>query len=369
MRIILLILLALGIFAAWYLARRSAFVFGTRAGWWYVGYGLVMFFSLASMVVGGMPWSAAPVVRLLVMCGGVCVGFLIYLFISTLLTDLVRLLVPMRPWLFGTIAVSLALGMSIVTMAVAASPRMVEQTVALPKLERPMRVVQLTDTHFGFYRGEAHMRHLVEMVNAARPDLVLFTGDCFDSWYRFSVETVAPLRELEAPIYFVAGNHEGYLDAAMAKRLLREAGVRVLENEVVCEKGLCIVGLDFMAQDTVNAGHHAPRRPETIENTLPKLPIDRTKPVIALHHSPVGADYMEAAGVDLLLSGHTHGGQLWPLTWVNNRLFPFNRGLDRHGRMQVYVSVGSGTFGPPMRLGTVSEVTLLQLVPAVKEWK
>ena len=140
----------------------------------------------------------------------------------------------------------------------------------------------------------------------------------------------------------------------------------MLENEVTTNKGLCIVGLEYMSADTKSTNAHAPHRSETIESTLPSLPIDKTLPVIALQHSPIGTDYIEKAGIDLLLSGHTHGGQLWPLTWINNHVFRYNKGLNRQNTLQIYTSCGSGSFGPPMRMGTSSEVTLLHLEPASK---
>ena len=210
------------------------------------------------------------------------------------------------------------------------------------------------------------MQKLVNLVNEAKPDIIFFTGDCFESWYNFNAQTLEPFAQLNAPIYFVEGNHDGYVNNKQAKQLLREAGVHVLENEVTTDKGLCIVGLEYMSADTKSTNTHAPHRSETIESTLPSLPIDKTLPVIALQHSPIGTDYIEKAGIDLLLSGHTHGGQLWPLTWINNHVFRYNKGLNRQNTLQIYTSCGSGSFGPPMRMGTSSEVTLLHLEPADK---
>ncbi len=360
--ILALLLLILG-FAVWYLARRTAFIFNTRTGWWYAVYGIALLSGFYFMMAASQAWTVRPLAHFCSLAGGVMVGFLFFLTLFMLAVDMVHCFVRMPRWLFGGLVALLSVGMTVFSMHKAFSPQVVEVRIRLPKLQHPLRAVQLTDLHIGHYRGEKHVQHIVNQVNSLHPDIVFFTGDCFESWYNLDGRAIAPLEQLQAPLFFVAGNHEGYVDSDRAKHLLRDAGVRVLENEVVESKGLCIVGLDYMSADAQHVGMHAPKRPETIENTLPKLPIDTSLPVIVLHHSPIGADYMENAGASLLLSGHTHGGQIFPLTLLNNLLFKFNRGLNMQNSMQVYTSCGTGTFGPPMRFGTVSEITLIDFIP------
>ena len=360
--ILALLLLILG-FAVWYLARRTAFIFNTRAGWWYAVFGIALLSGFYFMMAASEAWSVRPLAHFCSLAGGVMVGFLFFLTLFMLAVDMVHCFVRMPRWLFGGLVALLSVGMTVFSMYKAFSPQVVEVRIRLPKLQHPLRAVQLTDLHIGHYRGEKHVQQIVNQVNSLHPDIVFFTGDCFESWYNLDGRAIAPLEQLQVPLFFVAGNHEGYVDSDRAKQLLREAGVRVLENEVVESKGLCIVWLDYMSADAQHVGMHAPKRPETIENTLPKLPIDTSLPVIVLHHSPIGADYMENAGASLLLSGHTHGGQIFPLTLLNNLLFQFNRGLNTQNRLQVYTSCGTGTFGPPMRFGTVSEITLIDFIP------
>ena len=360
--ILALLLLILG-FAVWYLARRTAFIFNTRAGWWYAVFGIALLSGFYFMMAASEAWSVRPLAHLCSLAGGVMVGFLFFLTIFMLAVDMVHCFVRMPRWLFGGLVALLSVGMTVFSMHKAFSPQVVEVQIRLPKLQHPLRAVQLTDLHIGHYRGEKHVQRIVNQVNSLHPDIVFFTGDCFESWYNLDGQAIAPLEQLQAPVFFGAGNHEGYVDSDRAKQLLQKAGVRVMENEVVESKGLCIVGLDYMSADAQHVGMHAPKRPETIENTLPTLPIDTSLPVIVLHHSPIGAEYMEKAGASLLLSGHTHGGQIFPLTLLNNLLFKFNRGLNMQNSMQVYTSCGTGTFGPPMRFGTVSEITLINFIP------
>ena len=355
---------ALLVFAVWYLARRSAFAFGTRALWWYVGYGVALAVALASMMVAASAWTVNAPAHLLVVVGGVLTGFLMYLLLTTLIVDLVQLFAHLPRALFGGIVGTVAVGLTVFSLVTAFSPKLVEVDVQLPKLQRPLRAVQLTDTHFGHYRGKRHARKLVELVNSAHPDIIFFTGDCFESWYDFSAETITPFRDLCAPVFFVDGNHDTYVNARQAKELLRQMGVKVLENESVEYAGLQIIGLDYMVADNnARDDMHAALGNETIQSAMQKIDISEPLPTVVLHHSPMGANYMEEAGADLFLAGHTHGGQLWPVTWINDRSFQFNRGLHRLNTLQIYTSCGSGTFGPPMRLGTVSEVTVLDLRP------
>ena len=134
--------------------------------------------------------------------------------------------------------------------------------------------------------------------------------------------------------------------------------------EVVEDFGMQIVGLDYMRADDADANSmHAPVGEVTISSFCDTFRASDSLPVVLLHHNPCGGQYLEKAGIDLYLAGHTHGGQLFPLTLINNRVFQFNKGLYQFGKMQVYTSCGTGTFGPPMRLGTRSELTVLELKP------
>ena len=369
MRNIVFPLILIGIFAimglaVWYLARRTAFIFGTRANWWYVAYSITLVSSLVFMFLASQPWTLNPIGHFCSIASSVMVGILLYLLMVMILVDWVQWFAHLPHWLFGTVVGTLTLIVCGYATYNASNTKLVEVKVQLPKLQQNIRIVQLTDTHIGHFRGKEHVQKLVSLVNKANPDIIFFTGDCFESWYNFNAQTLEPLAQLQAPIYFVEGNHDGYVNSKQAKQLLREAGVHVLENEVATDKGLCIVGLEYMSADTKSVNAHAPHRSETIESILPSLPIDKTLPVIALQHSPIGTNYIEKAGIDLLLSGHTHGGQLWPLTWINNRAFRYNKGLSKQNTLQIYTSCGSGSFGPPMRLGTPSEIAVLDLETA-----
>ena len=355
--------------AVWYIARRTAFIFGCKPFWFYIGYTLLLAATFVFTFGGASQWTNNAFCHVLFCIFSEMLGVLLYLFLTMLLVDIVQLFAHWTPRVFGIIVFSLTALVCTGATVNAFTPRLKSVTVALPKLRQPTRVVLLSDTHLGHFRGTRHVQKLADLINRAEPEIVFFTGDCFESHYNLDIRTLEPLKHLKAPVYFVSGNHDGYVGTDSVKALLRQAGVRVLETEVVEECGLQILGLDYMRIDD-NDGNamHAPVGKATVKSVCDTFQASRELPVIALHHNPSGGQYLEKAGVDLYLGGHTHGGQLFPLTLINDRLFQFNRGLYRLGDLQAYTSCGTGTFGPPMRLGTGSEITVLELKPQQGEF-
>ena len=348
--------------AIWYLSRRTAFIFGCKPGWFYIGYTLALVGSFVFTFGGASEWTNNAVCHILFCIFSTLLGILLYLLLIMIVVDIVQLFAHFPARVFGLIVGVLTVGLCAGSIINAFVPRLTPVSVELPNLQKPVRAVLLSDTHLGHFRGKRHVQRLVNMVNKANPDIVFFTGDCFESPYNLNVETVEPLKQIKAPIYFVSGNHDGYVGTDSVKNLLRQVGVNVMNTEVAEACGLQIVGLDYMRADDQDANHmHAPVGDATIESISQSLIQKGNLPIVVLHHNPCGGEYLEKAGVDLYLAGHTHGGQLYPLIWVNDRVFQFNRGLRRLGNMQVYTSCGSGTFGPPMRLGTRSEITVMEI--------
>ena len=359
----ILFLAVLGL-AVWYVASRTSWLLGIRPLWCYIGFGVALVLSFAAMASYAAEFTAGPVMHPLTVFFCYLCAVLVILLMMLVLVDLVHSFVPFSKAVFGISVLLLTAGVSAYGFIHAASPKLKEVTVELPHLEKEVIAVQLTDVHVGHFRGRKHLRKLVDMVNAAGPDVVFFTGDFIESWYNCSEEVVEPMKGLMAPVIFVDGNHDTYVDADFVKGLCRKAGMRVMENEAVECAGLQIVGLDYMvADETARDNMHAAKNGETIKGAMLKMGVKDSLATVVLHHSPVGAGYIEAAGADLFLAGHTHGGQFFPLTLINDRLFEYNRGLYHRDSMAVYVSCGSGTFGLPLRLGTDSEVTLLHLKP------
>ena len=239
-----------------------------------------------------------------------------------------------------------------------------EQVIEIPGLKRPVTVMHISDVHLGHHRGREYLQQVVDATNQRAPDLVAITGDLVDADVAITAAFLAPLSRLAAPAFFVGGNHENYTNAPLAVRLVAQQGVRVLHNERVESHGLQLVGLDYMNADEESVDLHPSADPRTIKATLQNLALAPGTPSVLLHHSPVGVAYAEAAGFDLMLSGHTHGGQFFPNTLLAALIFPFNHGLYRQGKLQVFVTAGAGTFLQRFRLGSSNEIVLLRLVAA-----
>ena len=236
--------------------------------------------------------------------------------------------------------------------------------VELEKLPRALdgfKIAQLSDVHFGPLLGAEFLEDVLAKVHALAPDLVVITGDLVDG----SVEKLGPrierLRELRAPhgVVFVTGNHEYYSDADAWIAWLRERGVRVLMNERVS------IGADGASFDLAGI----PDRDGAMFGAEHRVDLaralagrDAARALVLLAHRPSHADLAAENGVDLQLSGHTHGGQLWPFGALVRLAEPYLAGLHLHrGRTQVYVSRGTGFWGPPMRVGNPAEIGCIVL--------
>ncbi|UYP17289.1 metallophosphoesterase [Rhodococcus sp. Z13] len=243
-------------------------------------------------------------------------------------------------------------------------PRTVTVPVALDDLPAGfdgLRIALVTDLHVGPARGADFVRQVVEQVNAQQPDLIVLGGDLADGTVELVGSDLEPLRDLQAPlgVFGVSGNHEYYSDDAESWLDHWETlGVRTLRNEhVVLERGGDVVALAGVHDYTATDPHH-PDMPAALDG------IAAGTPVILAAHQPRHVDEARELGVDLQLSGHTHGGQMWPLRPFVALANPTVTGLDRFGDTQIYTSQGTGAWGPPVRVATPPEVTILELTGA-----
>lgn len=224
-----------------------------------------------------------------------------------------------------------------------------------------LRIVTFSDGHLSATYGGRRFERLVEMVNAQQPDVVAIVGDLVDGDVDELREEVAPLADLvsDQGVYFVTGNHEYFVDTNAWLRHLPTVGVQVLRNErVAIGRAGATVDLagidDRTAASSGLAGHGA-----DLDAALDGR--DDSTPVVLLAHQPVMVEQARAAGVDLQLSGHTHGGQLWPFDYAVRLDQPAVQGWSRHGGTQLYVTPGAGYWGPPMRIGARPEITVVEL--------
>jgi predicted MPP superfamily phosphohydrolase len=247
------------------------------------------------------------------------------------------------------------------------APAIQPLTILLPRLPPELHgfsIVQLTDMHVGPTLGRDFVRDIVDRTNALSPDLIAITGDLVDGSVADLGPVIAPLKELRAKhgVFFVTGNHEYFSGAAEWVNELTRIGIRVLQNERV-SIGNGAASFDLAGVDDPSAVHYGGLPPRgAVERAL--VGRDLGRELVLLAHQPRSALDAGPFGVGLQLSGHTHGGQMWPFGVLVKLQQPFTAGLYRHQGSQIYVSRGTGYWGPPMRLAAPSEITHVRLESA-----
>jgi uncharacterized protein len=233
----------------------------------------------------------------------------------------------------------------------------------LPAALEGFSIVQISDVHVGPTIKRGYVNAIVDAANALRADVIAITGDLVDGSVPQLANDVQPLSQLTARsgVYFVTGNHEYYSGEAAWSQELRRLGVTVLKNEHVVidhfEQQLVLAGVTDFGAHQFN-----PQQRSDPQAALRGAPANAAVKVL-LAHQPRSAHAAASAGFDVQLSGHTHGGQFWPWNHFVPLQQPFTAGLHRLGQLWIYVSRGTGYWGPPKRFGAPSEITRIRLVP------
>ena len=276
---------------------------------------------------------------------------LLYLVILFLMLDLGRLvhLVP-KAWLYHNGYVSLGLFLFLFGIFLYGNlhyynkvrvPLDLKSSKPLP---RAYKVVMLSDLHLGYHNPRKELARWVDMINAEHPDFILIAGDVIDGSMRPLIEErmTEEFHRLEAPVYACLGNHEFYAGHPEAKQFYLDAGINLLiDDATVIDSSIVIIGRD----DRTNMR----RKP------IKDLMDNKDLYSIVLDHQPYNLDRAEAAGVDFQLSGHTHRGQVWPISWITDHIYECSWGSHQRGNTQFYISSGIGIWGGKFRIGTQSE--------------
>ena len=326
----------------WYVLGRLLTLFGVaRRPWWFhaalvpLSLSFVLALTLESRfgtrVTGGfftlaMGWL------------GLCGLFVWLLLVQQALALVLPL--PPRAWAIGVCAVAGGLALYASVNAHTITVRR-EQVPGLP-----LRVVHLSDIHIGSI-GPALLADIIAKTNGLHTDLVLMPGDLFDDANATTRAVSQALRQLAAPTIFTSGNHEAYAGYDQVREMLATTSIRWLRNEILETQGVTILGLD----NSYGTELMEPRLPDLSRSTAF---------TILMNHQPRGADLAARYGVGLMLSGHVHNGQIWPFNYIVGLFYPYLKGLHLVDRTYLNVSTGTGVWGPPMRLGSHSEIVLLE---------
>jgi uncharacterized protein len=212
-----------------------------------------------------------------------------------------------------------------------------------------MKIAHLADIHLGS-TSKDFLERVVEKTNSASPNLVLITGDMIDSRHPLNKGSLEVLNKIEAPVYFSTGNHEKYVGLDDVIQFLRQkTKVIPLRNDSVEFGPIRIIGLDDSYDES------------QVKKQLAGLTLNPEKFTVLMHHSPEGFFVAANAGADLMLSGHTHNGQIFPFNYFVKMHQRLIKGLYKYEGCYLYVTPGTGTWGPPMRLGSKNQVTLINL--------
>lgn len=219
---------------------------------------------------------------------------------------------------------------------------------------KPTTIVAVSDLHLGYHNRRKELSRWVDLINAEHPDAVLITGDLIDHSLRpvLGEDMAAELRRIEAPVYACMGNHEYYAERSMpgaVDKFFADSDIKLLQDSSVALPFGIIIGRD----DRTN------RHRSSVEQLTSALPDSAYK--ILLDHQPYHLEEAENAGIDLQISGHTHRGQVWPLSWVTDAVYECSWGYHRRGTTDYYVSSGLGIWGAKYRIGTQSEYLVVKI--------
>ncbi len=332
----------------YYVFAHLFYLFDVKTdGWFWIF--IIVLSLLWLMAMGFGMLHASPATNVFHVASSLWLG-LLFMFMFTLIGwDVVRQFVSPDRELVAATVVAIALGAMIYGLMNARFLRVKEHVLPTDKIEGEVRIAHLSDIHIGSVYGPSFLRKVVDRTNSLDPDMVLITGDLSDGAFDYNDDTFRALDELKAPTYYVTGNHEHYAGLTQVLGSLSKTKVHRLANSMVIEKGIQVIGVDYWAEKN------------EVAKTIDEIQPDWSLYSLLMYHVPRELDAVKQRRVDLMLSGHTHGGQFFPFTMFARLGWKKHKGLYDLGSTRLFVYSGIGTWGPPIRIGTSSQVGLLRI--------
>jgi len=287
------------------------------------------------------------ITRVLYIASATWFGVVFFLFTITLLFDIVNLFFKIRPAFMGYGIIIIVIALTSISIFNAST--ITVKTYTIPA-DVDMKIVHLSDLHIGSVHKSWYLKKIVDKTNELKPDAVMITGDLVDGPSHIGKEDIAPLKKINSEVFYVTGNHENYIGIDKVMTLINNnTHLKFLRNERTSFKGVEIIGID----DSENR--------KDAEKVLDDMKINNSKYSILLFHRPNLFDSAVSKGINLQLSGHTHNGQIFPFNLIVKAFFPRIKGLYEKDGSYLLTSTGTGTWGPPMRLGSRNEINVIEL--------
>lgn len=307
--------------------------------------------------------SYSPIGKIFYTGSAIWIGTLHWLFLATIVFGIIYIIVSFispgtNITIIAKVLILVSFGISIYGVWHSYQIKTKETVVALdnlPDLWNGKKIVLFSDTHFGNIRSVGFAKKLVSKINTEEPDMVLVAGDFFDGSPMEINKITNVFKDIKSTygVYFAPGNHEEYGNKEKFIESLSNANIHVLNNQKDIVDGLQVVGINYSST----------KGPNNQEQVLRSLDIDSGVASILIKHEPANIDIAEKFSIGLQVSGHTHKGQAFPLNYLTKSVYrKFFYGLSRQGGTQVYTTSGVGTWGPPQRVGTDSEIVIIKLI-------
>jgi len=312
----------------------------------------LLIFMSCSMIIAFVLtiYSIGPFVRGFYFFAMAWLGFSTILIIMLLVHDVISMFVTVDTKVTVKFIIAMVAVMAVLGAVHAYRVRTTKIVLKAKGLSKNMRIVQLSDLHMGIGQDEKWLTNIVDNINSLKPDMILITGDLLDGPFMIPEAMLSPLKRLSAPVYFSTGNHEFMVGIEASTSLIKKMGIRVLRNESLD----LAINLQLIAVDDAWENN-------SLSVTLKNVKVNPSKYTILMSHQPSGFELVAKKGINLMLSGHTHGGQFFPFTLFMRLVYKRRKGLYRLNDSVLYVTMGAGTWGPPIRIGSNSEITLIEL--------
>lgn len=290
--------------------------------------------------------------------GGIALNLLMGAVILALLLISFKILGKSLPTRFSYGVLALALLLSLVGIIQARTLKTISYDISIPNLPAELegkRALLFSDTHYGLVNNKKAGARLFERIKKEDPDMIFIAGDLFDGPEIDATYLVSLWSEMSLmyPVFYAPGNHEEYGDYAKFIKDIKDSGINVLEDEVLVYEGINILGLKYRGKNSEYE----------VEKIIENMTISKDLPTIVINHAPTFMKTLDSNGFDLMLSGHTHRGQLWPGRYLTKAIYgKYHYGYQTFGNLQTITTSGIGTSGPPLRFLNTPEIVILNFI-------